>query len=385
MKIGILTLPFNVNYGGILQAYAMQSYLNSKGHQVVFINRVPGRPDIVVVFKRLLSLCKCLFKKYVLLDKSVVISNPFAKIYLTKKYDDLDWGELRRFVSENLHVSHALDTTNRVRSWVISNQIDCIIVGSDQVWRDCYSPNVYNYFCDFVIGQKDIKKIAYAASFGVLDKPIPDYKLHKCIKLCRCFNNVSVREDSAIHYMEKVFGIRPEKVIDPTLLLTASDYSPFLNVETLVGEKYIACYILNMTDEKMKIVELVRARLGLKLRIISSEPQFNDTPFAPSIEQWLTTLACSDFVVTDSYHGSLFSIQFHRQFLAITNLLRGNDRFISILSDLGLEDRLVDSMESAVNSLEEITDINYSIVDSKLQKARCQAELYLNACLQSNP
>lgn len=383
MKIGILTLPFNVNYGGILQAYAMQSYLNSKGHQVTFINRVLGRPDLVVVFKRLLSWGKCLVRKYLLSDKSVIISNPFASVYLTKKYDDLDWSEVRRFISENLHVSPPLDSTTRVRRWLSSNQLDCIVVGSDQVWRDSYSPNIYNYFCDFVSEMSDVKKVAYAASFGVLDKPIPNYKLHKCIKLCRKFNNVSVRESAAIPYMEKVFGVRPEKVIDPTLLLTAGDYNSFFKVDDFLGEKYIACYILNMTEEKMRIIEHLRAHLGLKLRILSSEPQYNNTSYAPSVEQWLTTLAYSDFVVTDSYHGSLFSVQFQKQFFAIANSSRGNDRFLSILSDLGLETRLIDSVSHMAKLLEAgITDIDYSIVDSKLQEVRNRSEAYLNTCLE---
>ena len=84
MKIGILTLPFNVNYGGILQSYALQTYLMSKGHQVVIINRNSGRPDLITLVKRILSLGKCLFRIYLLYDDEVVISNPFATSFLTK-------------------------------------------------------------------------------------------------------------------------------------------------------------------------------------------------------------------------------------------------------------------------------------------------------------
>lgn len=383
MKIGILTLPFNVNYGGILQAYAMQTYLRSKGHHITFINRVLGRPSVIVILMRILSLCKCIFRKYFLLDKSVIISNPFGKTYLTKEYDDLDWRELRRFVSDNLQLTAPLDTTSKVRSFVLSNHIECLIVGSDQVWRDCYSPNIYNYFCDFIADRYDIKKLSYAASFGMLDMPIPSYKLRKCIKLSQKFNHISVRESSAITYMENTYGIKPEKVIDPTLLLTAADYSVFFTKENLPEDKYIACYILNMTEEKMRIIELVQAQLGLRIKMLSSEPKFNTTKFAPSVEDWLTTIAYSDFVVTDSYHGSLFSVQFHKQFLAIANSSRGNDRFLSILSDLGLEGRLIDSGSHMAELLDSgISDIDYSIVDSKLQEVRNRSEAYLNTCLE---
>lgn len=381
MKVGILTLPFNVNYGGILQSYALQTYLMSKGHQIIIINRVSGRPDLIILTKRLLSLGKCLYKKYILNDVEVVISNPFGTTYLTKRYHDLDWKELRRFVADNLRLSNPLTNTRQVRKLVEDMGLECLLVGSDQVWRDCYSPNIYNYFGDFISGDH-IKKIAYAASFGVSDKPIPNYKLSRCIRLSHKFNHISVRETAAVDYMRNVFGITPEKVLDPTLLLDSSEYSRFINEVNPFNDKFIACYILNMTKEKMKILEYMQTLLGIKLRILSSEPTFNKSQFAVSVEEWLTVFAYSDFVLTDSYHGSIFAVQFHKQFLAISNSSRGNERFFSFLSELGLENRLVDSYEQLVCKLErKLPAIDYIKVEAKLLKERLHSKAYLDAVL----
>ena len=380
MKIGILTLPFNVNYGGILQSYALQTYLMSKGHQIIIINRVSGRPDLITLVKRILSFGKCLYRKYILHDE-VVISNPFATLYLTKKYHDLDWKELKRFVTENLQISNPLTSTRQVRKLVQDMGLTCIVVGSDQVWRDCYSPNIYNYFCDFISSNR-IKKIAYAASFGVLDSPIPKYKLNRCIRLCHKFHHISVREISAIDYMRNVFGLTPENVLDPTLLLDSSDYRKFINEVCPYNDRFIACYILNMTEEKMKILEYMQERLDMKLRILSSEPEFNKSQFAVSVEEWLTVIAYSDFVVTDSYHGSVFAVQFHKEFLAISNSSRGNDRFYSFLSEMGLENRLIDSYCKLLDMLDNgLSAIDYVNVDAKLLKSRLRSRAYLDAAI----
>lgn len=366
MKIGVLTLPFNVNYGGILQAYALQTYLTSKGHEVYFINRIPGRPGVLIILKRILSLCKCVFKRVILRDKEVILSNPFGVGYVTRKYEDLDWSRLNYFVTTYLRQSTPMASTKQLMEYVDDMAFDCLLVGSDQVWRDCYSPNIFNYFLDFVRGIK-IKRVAYAASFGVYDNPIPWYKRRKCIKLAHRFDAISVREDAAIGYMQKKFGIISVKVVDPTLLLSAYDYRKFIKTIGFQGDKYIVAYILNMTEEKSKILNLIRTHLGIELTILSSEPKYNNSQFAASVEEWLTKIANSEFVITDSYHGCVFAIQFRKPFIVISNESRGNERFMTLLSSLDLMDRIVDSYEQTLSKLgENLISVDYGEVAERL-------------------
>lgn len=379
MKIGILTLPFNVNYGGILQAYALQTYLESMGHEVVFINRVYGRPDIVVLFKRLMSVCKCVIRRCFLRETDVLISNPFAARYCIKEDKDLDWTKVLAFPKRYLHISNPLISTHALRCYIRDTDLDCIFVGSDQVWRDCYSPNIYNGFLNFLPRKKKIKCFTYAASFGSPDKAIPWYKLFRCVRLARRFDYISVRETSAVKYMENVFGRSPFCVLDPTLLLPHSVYSKFVRP---INFRYLGCYILDMTQEKWDILDYVQRKLKVARKIISTDPDITKSTFAPSVEEWLANLSQSDFVVTDSYHGAIFAIIFRKPFIAISNNLRGNDRFVSLLDSLGLTQCLVSSLEQVKCFMEAYpSDIYDQNVLCKFSEMLEKSKAYINMCL----
>lgn len=384
MKIGILTLPFNVNYGGILQAYALQTYLKSLGHTVVFINRVHGRPGLLVIFKRFLSLAKCLCRKYLLRDNNVIISNPFGVGYVTKEYNDLDWSKVTKFVQENLVLTHPIDSTRKLKTYIKTTDLDCVLVGSDQVWRDCYVPNIYNYFLDFVPDNLKIKKVSYAASFGVYDVPIPCWKLRKCRRLASRLDAISVREDAAVEYLYRTFGLIPQKIIDPTLLLTTSDYEEFVSEPINNEKRYIAAYILNMTQEKATIIDTIRTYLDMDVQILSTEPDYSKSDYALSLEEWLTAISHSSFVITDSYHGSIFAIQFKKQFVALSNNLRGNERFLSLFESLGLQCRLFASDVQPKLIIDEIekVSINYIHIEQTISMERLKALEYLSKALK---
>ena len=230
MKIAILTQPLCTNhggnYGGILQAYALQNILKQYGHNVITLNRLKGYPSIKELFYRIGSFFKCLIRIYIKGNHDYVLRNPFLKgDYIVNNIPLFNNDALAKFINDNISMSKTLYSTHAIKSYIKSNQIECCIVGSDQVWREIYSPNITNYFCDFLGSHKNIKRYAYAASFGTSQNPISKHKLEKCIKYLKLFDKVSVREKSGISYLEKVFHYNDaETVLDPTFLLSTNHY-----------------------------------------------------------------------------------------------------------------------------------------------------------------
>lgn len=124
-----------------------------------------------------------------------------------------------------------IDSTSSLRKYFKKNRYDAVIVGSDQTWRPKYSPNIYDFYLDFISKDKRIKRIAYASSFGVDDWEYSAEETKKCAKLSKLFDGISVREQSGIDLCKDHLGVDSELALDPTLLLNKDDYV------TLIGDR----------------------------------------------------------------------------------------------------------------------------------------------------
>lgn len=343
MKIAILTLPLNDNYGGILQCYALQTVLEGMGHQVAVLDRSWPGGSIGLVIRRFGSLAKCVVKRFVLGRKDILLMSPWSEDYHIHKRSEAEergLREIRRFMSENIHLTKPLRNSEELARYVRCDGYDCIIVGSDQVWREIYSPDIEDFFLGFLPEGDKTLKVAYAASFGTADSPISEAHLENCVRLAKRFDAVSVREKSGVEIMKSIFGLDAKLMLDPTLLLSAEQYR--FPVDGIRAGGMVS-YILDETDEKDRIVSQVAVNLKLdnvKLRI-STGANDAGTLLKPSVEEWLASFASAGFVVTDSFHGCVFSIINRKPFIAIANHDRGLDRFTSLLSSFGLMDRLV--------------------------------------------
>ena len=332
MKIGILTQPLCDNFGGILQAYALHSVLEQYGHQVILINRIYQPITIRGYLLRCFSVVKCILLKYICRRSDLQIADPFYYVYNIHKH------AASNFIRGHINCSKPLGNDELLRAYVAKECFDAIIVGSDQVWRSEYSPSIKNYFLDFLSQDSHVKRVAYAASFGTHNNPIEKEYLVDCIKLAHSFDAISVREQSSVGYMQKVFELTPVCVLDPTLLLTADYYRALYKIKRHQGEKYIACYILDRGEEKEKIQKAVAEELGFPIHYMSA----NGKEMARyNVEEWLQMIDSAEFVVTDSFHGCVFSIIFQKPFICIGNKERGMERFYSLLSQLSLEKRFV--------------------------------------------
>lgn len=381
MKIAILTQPLHSNYGGILQAYALQTVLRHEGHDVITLDRRKGYPSLKVLLFRIGSFFKCIIRKYVKGESEYILCNPFKRgEYSVRPTPVYDNSLLADFILKNIRLSPPLYSTYDLKKYMHHNQIDCVVVGSDQVWRESYSPWITNYFLDF-LGNKNkcsIKRYAYAASFGVADNAISKGKIKKCLRLLKLFDAVSVREDSAITYLNKVFDYNKACVVlDPTLLLPVEVYHSLIQ-QTDRHATGVVSYILDDSIEKESIVLDVTEKIGKQLTKLTTSP--TDTLELASISKWLSSFFYADFVVTDSFHGCVFSILFRKNFIAIGNKIRGLDRFHTLLGHFNLSDRLVLSKEEYTKNEDRLMEgIDYEKIAKVYSQLRSKSLDFIRA------
>lgn len=341
MKIAILTQPLGRNYGGIMQAWALQQVLKKMGHEPVTIDRQPDARGLAYRSARTVyrALRKALGK-----GKSPVF--PEHVIPIVTKHT-------RDFIRANLTMSPMIDSTEKLRAHFIEEGYEAVIVGSDQTWRPIYSPNIYNFFLDF-LQHETLKKVAYASSFGVDHWEFNKRQTLKCAALATKFDYVSVREESGVRLCAENLRVTAEHVLDPTLLLSSDAYIELLeqNNSTNKGRGGLYTYFLDQTEKKNKIVEIVAGRLGL--HELKNQPSRGEQSWPrgsvhdyvmPPVTDWLSGFHNASFVVTDSFHGMVFSIIFRKPFIVVKNDLRGAARFESLLKQLSLEERLISDRE----------------------------------------
>lgn len=333
MKICILTQPLYNNYGGLLQAYALQIVLKSMGHEVWTEDR---RPNSFLLDK---------LRRNNLIRK---LAGRQAFVLPNKDQEAIISMHTKRFVKENIRTTVPIFDT--VKKELRQYEFNAYVVGSDQVWRPCYSYGIQNYFLDFTFGQ-DVKRIAYATSFGVDKWEYSESETKKYSILSKKFNAISVREYSAIGLCEKYLGVTAVHVLDPTMLLDKADYINLVvkdNISESKGD--LMTYVLDQSEEKQAIIEKVAYTLGLQSFEVMAHSKYHkkggniEECIFPPVTEWIRGFMDAKFVVADSFHGCVFSIIFEKPFIAIVNKERGTARFTSLLDMFGLTDRMVNSL-----------------------------------------
>jgi hypothetical protein len=380
MKIGILTQPLHDNYGGLLQAYALKEVLQSLGHEVIIINREKKPPFP--------------WRKYASIAKSILIGRRVhPNLFIKSTYREELSRETRKFRDTYIpNLSHLI-TDNEGMHELNNMGFDAYIVGSDQCWRPRYSPGIRNYFLDFAVNDNHVKRLAYAASFGVSHWEFTDEDTIACKQLLQKFDAISVREDSAIDLIKNNLGrTDAQHVLDPTMLLSPHQYKKIVDKEKIAPSPgNLKVYVLDKTPEKDNLVKLLESKLQLNAfevlptkrlneeKVTSSN--INDFVF-PNPAAWLRGFQDAKFVVTDSFHGTVFSILHNIPFIAIGNVDRGMSRFQSLLKMFELEDRLVTDVNSVnIDNFAE-KEIDWERVNEVLKKERDKARDFLNKNLK---
>lgn len=329
-KIAILTQPLGPNYGGIIQNYALQKVLKDMGGEPITIDREKNNIPLRIFLSNL---------------KANIYKNILNKNLITRANRQFIAKNNLQFLAKHIQRSPKIDSHEQLINYFQSQAFDTVIVGSDQTWRPKYSPDIYNFYLDFLEDNASIKKLAYASSFGTADWEYTEEQTQVCQKLAQQFHAISVREDAAVDLCREKLGVEAIHLLDPTLLLTAEDYSQL--IDRPKTNKGLFTYVLDQSVEKQNFIQRVADTLELKQHTNQAIPfdplvkrKITDY-IIPPLEGWLQGFRDADFVVTDSFHGTVFSIIFNKPFIALVNKARGASRFESILGKLGLEHRLI--------------------------------------------
>ena len=376
MKIAIVTLPLHTNYGGLLQAYALKSVLEGMGHQADVLDlkeKMPAPKGLKAPFIYLSRTLKRLLKGS---------SGPevFRERRFAKELPVLA-ANTSRFVDSSIS-PRLLDSYKDVRE----GEYDALIVGSDQVWRPLYFNGIEDAFLKFAEGW-DVRRIAYAASFGTDQLEYEYIQLQECARLLEMFDAVSVREDAAVGMCAEWLDCdRAVHVLDPVMLLDADIYRSIARSADRhdAGGK-IMTYILDPSPEKKHVVDFIADASGMDVAGCTVFPYVKDRPLeervVPSVERWLAGFADSDFVITDSFHGCVLSILMHKRFIAVANGRRGMSRLSSLLSMTGLDQRLVHGIDPEDDGVFFLSEPDWDMVDKVLNEKRAESLDFLKDAL----
>ena len=370
MKIGMISMQPHYNYGGILQCWALQHTLQKLGHKPDLI-QLRGKSNLSKFQKSRIPLnsFKNFIKRYLLGHKEINWQLPWHPEYRfgNQYYLDAD------FVDTNIKHTANIYNDRQLYKALKHEDYDAFVVGSDQVWREIYVPNIFHNFLDFLHPDDPRPRISYAASFGTSENYISKESLPRCIELLKLFDAVSVREVQGVDIVRKDFHrSQVEAVLDPTLLGNREVYESLISPKDRNPNNKLLAYILDSIDEKEKILGEVSVSLELEPIVVSSD----DVANAKTISQWLAMFTDAEFVVTDSFHGMVFSIMFQKPFIVIPNLGRGADRFSSLLGQLNLTERMIGDLESFLTNKETLlqkpdyTSINETLTSLKERSIR---------------
>lgn len=385
MKIAILTQPLYTNYGGILQAYAVQKILKDMGHEVITLDlRKSDATYSMSIYLHLNAFIKTFI--YFLIGK-IKAKEVFFPFNNKSRNQFLIRYSMQSFIDRIINRTPILKTETEIKKYIEEQKFDAYIVGSDQVWRPIYSPNIEWFFLSFLSDNSNAKRIALSASFGISEWEFTKQQTIIVSKLAKKFDAISVREISGINLCHEYLKVNALQIIDPTMMLDPKDYTDLFELDkenTENSSGIIFTYILDISDDKKKLIDFISRKLkkatkslNINIEIPPYASKKATMRMAPKpVAQWIRNFMESDFVVTDSFHGTVFSILYHRPFLVVANKSRGLARIETLLGTFGLLDRLVESIN---NKTEEyiIKEIDWNKVDKILKGKRTDFQNFL--------
>lgn len=361
MKIGILTFHCAHNYGAVLQCYATQEFLRSKGHEVEIINY---RPEYLLKPYRIFVLnIKNLFKL------------PIVPLLKTITIEILIFGNrfrrhrgFERFINKYLNIGHVVTKEN------IPSDFDAYIIGSDQIWNPRITHGFdHIYFANFPFEKNNKRYISYAASMEAkgLDENQKDFYKNNLIN----FDAISVREKELLNLLQPLSSKKISHVLDPVLMVSPHIWDN-ISSDKSDTEKYVVVYqIRGNPDYTLRIANQIANQIDAKVKVLVAWLQHNPvkgTNQIASPTQFVNTIRNAACIVTTSFHGTVFSVVFNRPFYTIKLNDGADSRSMSLLESLGLEKRLIEVDDSPI-----FTEIDYSIANQKLDKLRQESQDYL--------
>lgn len=340
-KIGIITYHFALNYGAVLQCYALQTYLEDKGFEVEvlnYVNEIQRRNNDVVKHGK--SIKKVIMNGLLLPFRSKMI----------KKYNNFKY-----FSNNYLNLSKEISNVDELSKYINENNFDYLISGSDQV----FNRNIDDFDIAFLFPfECNSKKISYAASTGNATK---DDILSLKAYLDE-FDEISIREEKDLIKFNGVTNKYLSVVCDPVMLIDKENWSKIISESNSMKDKYLVCYFLHkhLFSEEFKKAKKIAKERKLRFIVINSRFSINsfrkNTIFTAGPKEFVNLIKNAEFVCTDSFHGTLFSLIFNKEFICFDSKKNVNDsRRKNILQN-------VDGLSA------------YHFVEDKLNESKIQLE-----------
>lgn len=360
MKIKTITCHDVYNHGASLQAYALQTYLSCQGHDVEITDY---KPDYLSNHYKLLSVSNPVFDKPFIKQLYLLAKLPERLIALRRKrkFDKFTQKYLR-LTSHRYHSNEELKTN--------PPKADVYIAGSDQIWNTLF-PNGLDaaFYLDFA--PKGTKRVAYAASFATKDV-VEKYKPF-VRRMLQGFDCISLRERISLPLLESLGQNDGVAVCDPVFLLSRKQWNNILPASS-IEEKYLLVYDTEQSNKIRDIALSIAKERRLKIFNVScSRKSYVDKNFwVSSPIDFVQLIRDAEFVISNSFHATAFSLIFHREFCVVNRSEAINERMLSLLEQYGLQDRLVtDNIKSLSPS------IDYSKVQPKIERDIDSSKLFL--------
>ena len=383
--IGLVTCYFHHNYGSMLQAYATEMVMDKIGvtYETIAckapINYMEENKILYIIKKLLIADWKMRLGK-MKIEREKKKNPVFAKNWQIRDV------AFNKFADEAFHLSPLCKTRSELTE--MAKNYSAFLVGSDQLWRTDSVEHGY-YTLEWV--PDDIRKIAYSTSIGV--KKIPWFQVKKNRRFMNRFDFMALREQSACDLVYRLTGRKVQVVLDPTLLFTGDQWMKIQNKEPLTNGKYIFCYFLGNNPNQRELVKKLKDKTGMKIvalqhldEYIPSDESFADeTPYDVGPAEFLNYIRNSEYVCTDSFHCSVFSILYKKKFFTFSRFSETakqstNTRIDNLLNITGLSERRVNAGMSVDEILNLQLDFNYA--DKKLDELRKSSIDYLKNALK---
>lgn len=352
--IGIITFHRAKNYGAVLQAYALCKYLNDNDIKAEVIDYYS--PFIMDFYNPYNKLNKRLLKNILLF--------PFIK----KKYRNFDI-----FIKKNIKLSRKVDNFSQLEKLSVNYQY--LLTGSDQVWNNHWTGFDKNYFLEFC---PDYKKNSYAASFGF--SKIPDDLKDEYYRLLSSFNRISVREAQGNKIIEDLLGYQVEIMPDPVCLIEKDVWKNLYRKK--IGKPYLLLYTLENSVEIINFAKEIAKKENLDIRficdtVIHKHDFIYESYISP--ERFVSLFFNAKYIITNSFHGTMFSIIFNKNFFIKlqTNKNAPNSRLIQLIDKYGLNDLVLGTDISYEKYMENLSKINWNRINNILNDEKQRASDYL--------
>lgn len=336
-KIAYMTWTYH-NYGSLLQAFATQRVLKDHGYEITLINYLTEKKDVIRYQKKTLPF---VVKKVNSKLLTIIVNKKMGKV--SEKYrEELQNKEksFQNFIKNELPLSKKYNRNELINNF--NENYDAYVVGSDQIWSPKFLDG--SFFLDYI--KNGNNKISYAPSFGVTELPNEVVDIIK--PWINQFNHISIREIAGKKILKDNFDIDAQVVMDPTFLLSKEDWS--LYIKDIDENDYIFCYFLSNNDYYWEIVKKIEKELNKKVVVLPNNLNDYQSGYKLKINvdpfDFLSFIKGASFVLTDSFHGTVFSTIFEKDFYTLSRFPDSekgseNSRIESILEILHLKDRYV--------------------------------------------